>query len=306
MATRTLSFKLASPGPVLGTLQSDEATGIYGRIGPVPEMIPLNIHVERPDVDGSRDFRCQLAIDKSLTPLILRMALQGASEVYGAFPPEHSLEYEVNMQLADQDPIRFTNVSSDKEAMEPASEVGSVASLLMDNPYKAVDIKQIDVSLRILSRSRMGEIWSVRLSDTKVKPGQWITADVVLESYRTEKIVQPVRLQIPADLKPGQYILQILSQNDYLAFQRKSAPHRYTVEDVPSLLTAVRSILHTPRNQLVAVLQLPPGGIAIRNQELPDLPPSRALLLQDDRRFTPSCSTGSRARPRWTGSPPVI
>jgi hypothetical protein len=39
---------------------------------------------------------------------------------------------------------------------------------------------------------------------------------------------------------------------------------------------------------LTAVLLLGQGGIAIRNQDLPDLPQSRALLLQDKRRLTPA------------------
>jgi hypothetical protein len=54
------------------------------------------------------------------------------------------------------------------------------------------------------------------------------------------------------------------------------------------MLTIVRRILQTPRNQLTAALLLGPGGIAIRDKELPNLPASRAVLLQDARRFTPS------------------
>jgi hypothetical protein len=59
-------------------------------------------------------------------------------------------------------------------------------------------------------------------------------------------------------------------------------------EDMPSMLAVVRRILQTPRNHLTAVLLLGPGGIAIRDKELPNLPPSRAVLLQDTRRFTPA------------------
>lgn len=288
IARRSISFKFASTGPILGTLTMDRATGVYGIIGQTPPLLPLHIRMERLDVPEPREFHCQVAVNQLLTPLILRVALLGASQVDGQFPLEHSLDYEVTMQIAGQEPIRFANVSTDSEAMAPGSEIAALASLLMTNPYQKVDIQGVDVSLRVLPRSRDAEIWSAEVSETKVKAGQWITARVVLQSYRTEKTVYPIRLQIPADLKPGPYVLQILPYSDYLAFQQKASPQRFAAEDLPSMLKAARRILQTPRNQLTAVLLLGGGGIAIRNQELPDLPASRAVLLQDPRRFTPA------------------
>jgi hypothetical protein len=266
----------------------DRATGVYGKIGQTPPLFPLNIRMERLDVPESREFHCQMAVNQFLTPLILRVALLGASQVYGSFPPEHSLEYDVTVRIAGQDPIRFANVSTDSEASAPASEISALASLLMGNPYQKADIQGVDVSLRFAPRSREAEIWSAELSETKVKPGRWITARVVLQSYRMEKTVLPIRLQIPPDLKPGPYVLQILSSDEFLGFQQKAAPQRFEAEDLPSMLEAVRRILQTPRNQLTAVLLLGPGGIAIRDKELPNLPDSRAILLQDPRRFTPA------------------
>jgi hypothetical protein len=288
VARRSISFKFASTGPILGTLTVDRATGVYGKIGQTPPLFPLNIRMERLDVPESREFHCQMAVNQFLTPLILRVALLGASQVYGSFPPEHSLEYDVTVRIAGQDPIRFANVSTDSEASAPASEISALASLLMGNPYQKADIQGVDVSLRFAPRSREAEIWSAELSETKVKPGRWITARVVLQSYRMEKTVLPIRLQIPPDLKPGPYVLQILSSDEFLGFQQKAAPQRFEAEDLPSMLEAVRRILQTPRNQLTAVLLLGPGGIAIRDKELPNLPDSRAILLQDPRRFTPA------------------
>lgn len=288
IASRSISFKFASTGPVLGTLTLDRAAGVLGQIGKEPPLIPLHIRVEREDVPESRDFHCQLAVNPLLTPLIVRVALQGAAAVYGGFGPEHSVDYEATVQLAGYDPIRFSNVSTDREVADASSEAGSLVALLMNNPYQPVQIEQMDMTFRIRPRTLQAEIWSVNLSDTTLKPGDWLTAEVVLQAYRQERTVQSIRLQIPPNLKPGRYVLQILSFGDYLAFQRKAAPHRFAAEDVPSMLTAARRILQTPRNRLVAVLQLGQGGIALRHRGLPDLPPSRAILLQDDRRMIPA------------------
>lgn len=288
IARRSISFKYASTGPILGTLIMDGASGVYGKMGQNPPLLPLHIRVERQDIRSSRDFYCQAAVNPLLTPLLLRSAIQGASRVYGDFPPEHSLEYDLAIRIAGHDPIQFSNVSTDSGAQAPAAEISALTSLLMTNPYQNVEIEGIDVSLRFAPHTRQAQIWSAELSEIKVKPGQWITARVTLQSYRMEKTVLPVQLQIPMTVKPGPCTLQIFSRDEFLGFQQKAAPQRFVDEDMPSMLAVVRRILQTPRNHLTAVLLLGPGGIAIRDKELPNLPPSRAVLLQDTRRFTPA------------------
>ena len=288
IARRSISFKFGSPGPILGTFTSDQASGVCGRVGQKPPMIPLHIHLERSDIGQSRDFDCQVAVHPILTPLLLRIAILSAAEHYGQLPSEHSLEYEGVIELEGYDPIRLANLSSDTEALQPASEAASVANLLMNNPYRQVGIRSVALSLRFSGRSRTANIWSAELSDDKPKPGQVITLQTVLESFRSDKTIHSIRLQIPPELKQGTYLLQVLDRDEYLGFLQKASPSQFVAEDLASMLKAVRRILQTPRNQLTAVLLLGQGGIAIRNQDLPDLPLSRALLLQDKRRLTPA------------------
>jgi hypothetical protein len=251
-------------------------------------MFPLRIHLERTDIGRTKDFDCRLAVHPMLTPLILRVAVLSAALYFGDLPQEHSLEYQGTVDIEGSQPIRFDNVSTDAEVSAPAAEISGIANLLMNNPYQPVGIRSVELSLRISGRSRAAEIWAAELSDDKPKPGQAITVRTVLESFRTDKTVHSISLQIPADLKKGTYMLQVLDREEYLTFLQKASPHLFAAEDLPSLLDAVRRIVQTPRNQLTAVLLLGRGGIAIRHQDLPDLPPSRILLLQDNRRFTPA------------------
>ena len=47
----------------------------------------------------------------------------------------------------------------------------STVALLMNNPYKEVDIKSIDYDIRIVPKNIISHIWSAELSDSKVKAG---------------------------------------------------------------------------------------------------------------------------------------
>ncbi|HOQ05266.1 MAG TPA: SpoIVB peptidase S55 domain-containing protein [Anaerohalosphaeraceae bacterium] len=288
IARRSISFKFGSPGPILGTLTSDQAAGIFGRIGQEPPMLPLRIHLERTDLGQTKEFNCRVAVHPMLTPLILRVVIMSAALYYGDLPQEHSLEYQGTVEIEGEEPIQFKNISTDSEALVPASEISGIANLLMNNPYRPAGIRSVELSLRISGRSRAAEIWAAELSDDKPKPGRSVTVRAVLESFRTDKTVHSIHLPIPAELKAGTYMLQVLDREEYLAFLQKASPHQFTAEDLPSMLEAVRRIVQMPRNQLTAVLLLGRGGIAIRHQDLPDLPSSRVLLLQDNRRFTPA------------------
>ncbi|MEJ5260878.1 MAG: SpoIVB peptidase S55 domain-containing protein [Anaerohalosphaeraceae bacterium] len=288
IARRSISFKFGSPGPILGTLVSDQAAGVVGRIGQEPPMFPLRVRLERTDLGQTKEFNCRVAVHPMLTPLILRAAILSAALHFGDLPREHSLDYQAVVEIDGEQPIRFANSSTDSDAMAPASEVAGIANLLMNNPYQPAAIRSVDLTLRFSGRSRAAEIWAADISDDKLKPGQSVTVRAVLESFRTEKTIHSIHLPLPSDLKAGTYMLQVLDRDGYLAFLQKASPHQFTAEDLPSMLEAVRRIVRTPRNQLTAVLLLGRGGIAIRHQDLPDLPPSRVLLLQDNRRFTPA------------------
>ena len=66
------SFKLAVPGKMVGSISQDRATGIYGKLGQTPKMIPvkINLHTSR---DRTDVYTYEVANDKFLTPLLLNM-----------------------------------------------------------------------------------------------------------------------------------------------------------------------------------------------------------------------------------------
>jgi hypothetical protein len=70
----------------------------------------------------------------------------------------------------------------------------------------------------------------------------------------------------------------------YLKFLTKAAPHRFTPQNLSSLVEAINYILHVRRNDLYCLLVLPAGGVTVEGAELPDLPATKTLVLQDPKR----------------------
>ena len=278
------SFKLGSALEVVGALTVDESTAVRGQIGAKARMIPLTIKVDRYNDIDKRLYNCQVANNRLLTPQIIRAVVAGAALMLGRLPPDNMVEYKVTIGVEGAESISFENVSTTLGLAEMITEsVGSVA-LLMNNPYKKVDIKSMDFDIRILPRNIVSHIWSVDLSDSRVKAGQTVGISVVVESVLAGKKRYHYNLKIPEELPPGRYDLIVCGGYDYQKFLRKAAPYKFIPQNMAGLIEAINNILSIDRSGLYCLLLLPPGGVAVEKAELPDLPATKALVLGDAKR----------------------
>jgi hypothetical protein len=278
------SFKLTSVLDIVGAFTIDESMAIFGQIGAKAKTIPLTIRIDRYNDIEKRVYNCQVANNRLLTPLLLQSAVAGAAFQLGDFPPDHMVEYKVAIDLEDAESINFENVSTARGVIELIMEsVGSVA-LLMNNPYKEVGINSIDYDIRIVPRNIISHIWSLDLSDSKVKAGENIEIGVVVESVLAGKKKYQCTLEIPEDLAPGKYDLTVCGSPDYERFLLKAVPYKFLAQSVPDLIDALNYSLGIGRDKLYFLLVLPPGGVALEQAELPDLPGTKALVLQNAKR----------------------
>jgi hypothetical protein len=287
VASRESSFKFSSPGPILGTIQFDQNAAIRGQIGVMPTMVPMRITVSRFNDPEIRTYNCRLAYDRNYTPQIAQMVAGAAALMQGDLPPEHALRYTGSIGIKDNSPIRFANISSGRSAAELRSELQSTLDLLLNNPFKQIAPEGIEIEISIEPQDRVAAIWSAVLSQTTVKPGQTITAEITLQSFRAARSVCSVDIKIPETMPPGKYPLQLFGVAAYKNFVSQNAPQRFRVVDADSLLDGLTRVLNVPRNRLYAVLPVPATGLTFRRHELPDLPPTRMLLLQDAKRLEP-------------------
>ncbi|MHC5083073.1 MAG: SpoIVB peptidase S55 domain-containing protein [Planctomycetota bacterium] len=287
VASRVSSFKFASAGPIEGALLFDQAAAIRGTIGQAPKTIPLNITVNRYNDPNPRTYQCTLASDRVFTPMILQVALVGAAQMQGPLPFQHTVKYENKINLKNADPIVINNHSSGQKFNQMAMETYSAVGLMYNNPFQEVEIESIDATIDITPDNLTASMWSATLSNTRVKPGQTVTASITMKSYRAEESQISIDLKIPDNLPAGKYQAQVLGATEYQGFMVKHAPHQFKASDMDSLYKALNRILVNPRNTLHIVMPVPSTGIVLRQQELGHLPPTKMLLMQDTKRLMP-------------------
>jgi hypothetical protein len=278
------SFKLTSMIENVGALTMDETMAVSGQIGAKAKTIPMTIRLDRYNDTEKRQYNCLVANNRQLTPLLLQAAISGAAFQLGDFPPDHMVEYKVAIDLEDNKSIRFQNVSTVRGVNEVIIESAGSIALLMNNPYEEIDIESIDYDIRIVPKSIISHIWSLNLSDSKFKAGEDIDIEVIIESVLEGKKKYKCTLGIPENLAAGKYDLTVCGAMDYERFLIKSVPYKFIVQNLPGLVEALNFSLSVNRDKLYCILSLPPGGITLEQAELPDLPPTRALVLQNTKR----------------------
>jgi hypothetical protein len=279
------SFKLTSAGSKLGAMRADGATAIYGEIGTKAKLIPMRITIDHYNAgEQVKTYDCELAVNRIYTPVVTQATLIGAIAAGGTLPPEHMVKYKANIGIDGFEAISFENVSSEQTFSEFANEAVGVIALLMNNPYRRIDITTLDFEVQIAPKNILSNIWSVKLSDSKARPGQTIDISVVLQSYMSEKKTHRLQFKVPENLPVGQYDILIGGAYEYEKFLRIVSPHKFTTHNLPTLVEALKNILTIRRDRLYLTMTLPPGGIVIQRCELSDLPQTKALLLGDEKR----------------------
>ena len=284
LASRQSSFKLIQSGAIKGTLKADEETGVYGVIGPGPRMIPLTIKVNRHNDLQSRVYNCQLAIHRRFTPLMLARTIAAAAFVRGGFGLDHMAEYKIKIDLDGFNSIAFENISTGDELYDFLGNCVSSVGLMMNNPYEKVDITNIEVEVDIKQKNILSRIWSAKLSDSKVKAGDSVKVEAIIESYLAGKKKYQFEVKIPEGLKPGDYELILTGASGYENFLRKTISHKFMAENVPSMIEAINKITQLPNDRLYCILVLPRSGISLARAELADLPESKAIVFADSKR----------------------
>jgi hypothetical protein len=156
------------------------------------------------------------------------------------------------------------------------------------------EIKGLRFAVRVMPKNIASYLWSVEVANPKPKPGDTIQAEVVVESFLKEKRKYEVGVEVPDNLPPGKYNLLFLGYREYENFLRKSVPYRFLATNYQTLVDSLNNLLNVNRTKLYCLLVLPPNGIALERAELPNLPGTKAMILQSDKR-----AVMIQPYPRW-------
>jgi hypothetical protein len=285
----SVSMKMGSPLKVVGVLDTDVSTGVAGRIGPGPDMLPLAVKVKTGNYAETRTFHVQIVREPNLLASLIMAVLTNAVDTEGNMPDELTARIDATIHLEGHDPIRFEDTLSGPRfsgAAGPVAMFNPIASMvnfLVRNSIQPVRIESIDCSVEILEGRKVATVDAVRLASDRVEPGESIKAFVTLKPYKGDRQVVELDLALPADLPEGSHDAVVCDLANSLRRRFRNEPQLMEPRDVEGVLRAIRSQIDLDRTTLSLHVALPDRGLAVQGQPLPNLPGSARAVFASGR-----------------------
>ncbi len=296
------SFKIASPHETIGRFQQDRATGISGKLGPGPRMIPVKVSLQnRPGM--RQDYSFTVVQDDLFTPLTVYASvlsvLQGQERAAG--PSTVTLDATVNftsipaMRLQDQ-------FAEGQPGAMAAGLVGAAISFVMNNEFRRVSLESVTVNLIAKEAQETATIdraWLER--DGVVRAGASVPMKVALRTFRGEEVVVSIPVEVPAGVPPGRYAVLVSDGAGLSQAEQREMRQAFIPKNLDQIVRAVNSIRKS--TQIYVRLQRFEEGAAVSGTLLPGLPPSMIQVLGGSEGGEPVVRTATTVV--WDGEQPV-
>lgn len=276
-----LSSKIAAVGEIVGTLDQDRATGIFGTLGRGPRMVPVRMDLEAPGQGLRQTFRFEIVEDRLFTPLL---AYSGVLSTFFSWTRQLGAStYRVSgaTRIGGQEDVAFEDVYSGETALLlAAGAVANPLTALLNNDLAVVDIEGIDISITAAEEPRTAVLERVWLDTARVRPGTTVGLHILARGYRGADLRETVDIAIPPNVSGT---LRIRVSDAAAANARRQAPGQparapRTVAQLVESLNAA----HRGNRLYVELLRSQPGAV-IRGDRLPALPASVLAVLESDR-----------------------
>ncbi|MFC2165215.1 SpoIVB peptidase S55 domain-containing protein [Acidobacteriota bacterium] len=284
MPSLEVSFKLTSKEVPIGRFTQDRTPGVYGEIGQLPRMIPLNIVLQN-DSGEKEEYRVKLTEDKIFTPLLANMVVSTLITGEERSISDLSLELKGDIYLENGKSVHLEDLFSgnfDSSVSSLSSLVTSVVYFLTSNEFRDLAIHRIDLNINSSEELKYSFLEKVWLDKYDVSPGEIIRIKVFTRNFRGE--VSEIEGGIPVPQLPsGSEFYLIVA--DAGSLQRIEANQYKSQAFIPRNLEQLLRILSSFRknNRIYFKILASKPGLFLKGEEMPNLPLTMKSMFSSPR-----------------------
>ena len=278
------STKIVNAGGVIGTLTEDRLTAVMGRIGPAPQMIPVDLTVVTPA--GEKQFHSEMISNPKLTPLLMGLIAFNGLTQNTAYGEGSTMKLSGGIDIDGHSPVSLEDMYAPTDQFVPdgtfvASSVQTTFTRIFSNPYEMPKVNKVSLRVETMPDRRVASILNAWSDVSEAQPGDPVTIRVLLRPYRGAPVIRDVPITIPAQATRGSTLRVQVSDADSL----NRIPNLVAAQGRLGGLDQLISLLNRERrnNQLYVTLLKPTPTLLVEDKELPDAPLSQINVLDQKR-----------------------
>jgi hypothetical protein len=283
------SFKLSAAGNLVGSINQDRATGVYGQLGDKPRLVPvrLTVHTSR---NKTETYTFEIVSDPFLTPLLTRITMFSAIAATERQVGSQTLKLGGRITINGQPDILLDNsfASPNGAGLFAVNAVAQPLAVLLNSGFNAVDLRGIDVEVTSTDSRSTGSLNRLGVDKTEVHRGESIEMQAFARNDNGSEFVERIPLVVPADAPIGPLAITVGDGASFNLADRGQPSADFAPRDLSQLVRAINKL---KRNNRLYVRVMRPGiGAIVNNEEMPVLPPSMLATLGSSRTsggFTP-------------------
>jgi SpoIVB peptidase S55 len=192
------SVKISNTGGIIGAFSQDRLSGIYGELGRVPLMVP--VEVDFPTRANRKALHFSVVRNEQVLPLIaatgLAQAVMGSNESGFA----RGFKVTTTVDFPGSAPVELSQLYPGPQGFRQGlgDFVGNL-SLWLFNPYERVFPDRIRFSVEDTPETPQGSVEQMLVSRTEASPGERVTLTVGWRGFQSESASEAVSLEVPPE-----------------------------------------------------------------------------------------------------------
>ncbi len=278
------STKIVNAGGVIGTLTEDRATAVMGRVGPSPQLIPVDLTVVTPA--GEQQFHSEMISNPKLTPLLMGIIAFNGLTQNSAYGEGSTMKLSGDIQIDGHSPVSLEDMYAPTDQFVPdgtfvASSVQTIFTRIFSNPYEMPKIDKVSLRVESMPDRRVASILNAWSDASEAQPGDPVVIKVLLRPYRGTPVIRDIPVTIPMQTTRGSILRVQVSDADSL----NRIPNLVAAQGRLGGLDQLISLLNRERrnNQIYVTLLKPTPTLLVEDKELPDAPLSQINVLDQKR-----------------------
>ncbi len=273
------SWKISVPaGEPVGTIEQDRATGVAGRLGRKPRMIPVEIRLGT-SRGQARTFAFRIVEDELFSPVLAYVGLASVLQAHERNYGTSSIHVDARVSLADGRHVHVEDLfTQEQPAMQAAGLVAAPLAFLMSNDFQRVTIDKLEVDVSSMETTQTASLQRAWIERTgPVRPGTVVPLKVQLRTWRGETRTEVIPVSIPSSAPSGTYTVMVADGSTITAMEQREMRQPFVPKDLDQLIRAINGLRRN--NHVYARLLRSEDGAIVGGEYLQSLPPSVLAVL---------------------------